>query len=81
MALYKTINFYWNVCTCAYNLQALRLEEENDEKMTQILAIDERKRPYSSMRANESREPTEEEMEAYRLKRKRQEDPMAGFLK
>ncbi len=48
--------------------------------MTKILAMDERKRPYNSMKADESREPTEEEMEAYRLKRRRQEDPMADFM-
>ena len=30
------------------------------------MSVDERKRPYHSMRAEEGRVPTEEEMEAYR---------------
>ena len=43
--------------------------------------MDERKRPYNSLkRDGECREPTEEEMEAYKLKRARQEDPMAAYL-
>lgn len=43
--------------------------------------MDERKRPYHSMKADQSREPTEEEMEAFRMKRRRAEDPMADFVK
>lgn len=43
--------------------------------------IDERKRPYHSMLAESGREPTEEEMEAFRLKRRRADDPMAQFIK
>jgi pre-mRNA-processing factor SLU7 len=42
------------------------------------MQIDERKRPYNSI--YETREPTEEEMEAYRMKRQRPDDPMASFL-
>ena len=41
--------------------------------------MDERKRPYNSMAAS-NKEPTEEEMEAYYLKKQRAEDPMAKFL-
>ena len=49
--------------------------------MDRLLALDERKRPYNSLvRDGSSKEPTEEEMEAYRLKRRRVEDPMADFL-
>ncbi len=48
--------------------------------MEKVLAMDDRKRPYHSMRAEEGRVPTEEEMEAYRMKRKRQEDPMVDFM-
>ena len=47
------------------------------------MMMDERKRPYNSLkRDGECREPTEEEMEAYKLKRARrwQEDPMAAYL-
>lgn len=42
------------------------------------MQIDERKRPYNSI--YETWEPTEEEMEAYRMKRQRPDDPMASFL-
>lgn len=48
--------------------------------MDRLLAMDERKRPYNSLkRGGDSRQPTEEEMEAYRLKRRRHEDPMASY--
>jgi len=43
--------------------------------------MDERKRPYNSMAGTmDCKEPTEEEIEAYNLKRKRDEDPMAAFF-
>ncbi len=41
--------------------------------------MDERKRPYNSMSIS-NKEPTEEDMEAYYLKKRREEDPMAKFL-
>lgn len=44
------------------------------------MSLDERKRPYHSMKADESQAPTEEEMEAYYLKKRRKEDPMADFM-
>lgn len=43
-----------------------------------MMQLDERKRPYNSLK--EVREPTEEEMEAFRMKRPRPDDPMASFL-
>lgn len=55
-------------------------EEEREKDVARLMSMDERKRPYHSMKADQSREPTEEEMEAFRLKRKRTEDPMADFL-
>ncbi|KAH1023881.1 pre-mRNA-splicing factor Slu7 [Dendroctonus ponderosae] len=58
--------------------EALQAEEENKKKAEEILALDERKRPYNSM--FEVKEPTEEEMEAYYMKRKRFEDPMSQFV-
>ncbi|MCG8622446.1 MAG: hypothetical protein MJE68_10685 [Proteobacteria bacterium] len=61
--------------------QALLAEEEREREVTKLMTMDERKRPYHSMKADQSREPTEEEMEAFRLKRRRTEDPMADFLK
>ena len=68
-------------CVWFYLLQAMKRQEKADREAEELLAMDERKRPYNSMKAYDSvREPTEEEMEAYRMKRKRMEDPMAAFL-
>ena len=64
-----------------YTIQALEAEEERVKRVDKILAMDERKRPYNSMRMDATQEPTEEEMEAYRMKKRRTEDPMADFLK
>lgn len=58
--------------------QALNAEEARLLHVKEIMQLDERKRPYNSM--FESREPTEEEMEAYQMKRQRPDDPMASFL-
>ena len=54
-----------------------KLERENAEA-DRLARMDERKRPYNSM--VDSKAPTEEEMEAYALKRQRSDDPMAAFL-
>jgi len=54
-----------------------KLERENAEA-ERLSRMDERKRPYNSM--VDSKAPTEEEMEAYALKRQRSDDPMAAFL-
>lgn len=62
-------------------MQVLMAEEEREKEVARLMTMDERKRPYHSMKADQSREPTEEEMEAFRLKRRRTEDPMADFLK
>lgn len=48
--------------------------------MDKILELNERKRAYNSFNIN-TEAPTEEEMEAYRMKRARQDDPMAQFMK
>ncbi|XP_011140762.2 pre-mRNA-splicing factor Slu7 [Harpegnathos saltator] len=58
--------------------EALRKEEENTEEVDKLLKMDERKRPYNSM--YEAKEPTNEEIEAYQMKRKRYEDPMTNFI-
>ncbi|NXD66704.1 SLU7 factor, partial [Eolophus roseicapillus] len=58
--------------------KALNAEEARLLHVKEIMQIDERKRPYNSI--YDSREPTEEEMEAYRMKRQRPDDPMASFL-
>ncbi|XP_004930694.1 pre-mRNA-splicing factor Slu7 [Bombyx mori] len=58
--------------------KALEMEERQQKHAEYLLSIDERKRGYNSM--VEVKEPTEDEMEAYRMKRKRDEDPMSQFL-
>ena len=61
------------------SLQALEKEAAYQKEMDTVLAMDERKRKYNSM--FEAKAPTEEEMEAFRMKRSRLEDPMAEFLR
>uniref|UniRef100_W5MSX8 Pre-mRNA-splicing factor SLU7 n=2 Tax=Lepisosteus oculatus TaxID=7918 RepID=W5MSX8_LEPOC len=58
--------------------RALSAEEARLKQVDELLQLDERKRPYNSLK--EVREPTEEEMEAFRMKRYRPDDPMASFL-
>lgn len=58
--------------------EALKAEEDNQKQADYLLSLDERKRPYNSM--FEVKKPSEEELEAYYLKRRREEDPMSQFL-
>ncbi|XP_046977936.1 pre-mRNA-splicing factor Slu7 [Vanessa cardui] len=58
--------------------KALEMEERKQKHAEYLLSVDERKRPYNSMM--EVKEPTEEEMEAYMMKRRREEDPMSQFM-
>ena len=63
-------------------LDKQRLEEalkKLDERDKQQLETDDRKRKYNSFQAD-SEMPTEEEMEAYRMKKARDEDPMAKII-
>ena len=71
---------YIHNCDLPVHLQALLAESAREEEVERMMAVGERKRPYHSMRAEESRVPTEEEMEAFRLKRRRVDDPMAHLL-
>ena len=57
---------------------ALQKEDETRKEMDVLFQIDERKRPYNSM--YEVKELTTEEIEAFQMKRPRQDDPMAEFL-
>lgn len=57
---------------------AIKAQAKDRRKAEELLAIDERKRPYNSHYAY--KKPTEEEMEAFRLKDIRSDDPMAQFL-
>ena len=59
--------------------KALKAEEERIRQVNKMLQMDERKRPYNSMNID-STAPNEEELEAYHMKRKRDEDPMSAFL-
>lgn len=61
-----------------FSSQALEAEDKRVKHIEQIMQIDERKRPYNSLL--EVKAPTEEEMEAFRMKRCRPDDPMASFL-
>ncbi|XP_065919281.1 pre-mRNA-splicing factor SLU7-like [Dysidea avara] len=67
-------------------------ELAKQERLTKALAamekeekshveLDERKRSYHSMKADHGKAPTEEEMEAYYMKKRRTDDPMADFIK
>ncbi|KAK3095747.1 hypothetical protein FSP39_018488 [Pinctada imbricata] len=58
--------------------EALKREEASQRRVDELLRLDERKRPFNSM--YEAKAPTEEEMEAWRLKQRRTDDPMAQFL-
>ncbi|XP_031617853.1 pre-mRNA-splicing factor Slu7 [Contarinia nasturtii] len=58
--------------------KALEAEEKNNAMATHLLEMDERKRPFNSM--YEVKKPTDEEVEAYLMKRRRDEDPMAAFM-
>uniref|UniRef100_A0A6B2EK89 Pre-mRNA-splicing factor SLU7 n=1 Tax=Phlebotomus kandelakii TaxID=1109342 RepID=A0A6B2EK89_9DIPT len=58
--------------------EALKAEDKRTKEVDEIMKLDERKRPYNSM--YEAKKPTEEEMEAFMMKRRREEDPMLQFL-
>uniref|UniRef100_A0A8C7FQ26 Pre-mRNA-splicing factor SLU7 n=1 Tax=Oncorhynchus kisutch TaxID=8019 RepID=A0A8C7FQ26_ONCKI len=58
--------------------QALAAEDMRLKQVEEMMKVDERKRKYNSLQ--EIKEPTEEEMEAFRMKRSREDDPMANFL-
>lgn len=57
----------------------MRAQEREEEEAQELMSIDERKRPYNALKTS-LKEPTEEEMEAYRLRQTRADDPMAAFL-
>lgn len=57
---------------------ALEVEALSQKRAEELLKQDERKRPYNSM--YDVKAPTEEEIEAYMLKRRREEDPMLAFM-
>jgi len=60
--------------------EALERLEKNEKAAERMLTTDERKRSYNSFKADDNKVVTEEDMEAYYMKRKRDNDPMANFL-
>lgn len=58
--------------------KALEAEDRNNEMASRMLEMDERKRPFNSM--YEVKKPTDDEVEAYLMKRRREEDPMLAFM-
>lgn len=76
----SSVSEWWGFMVLSFRVspQALNAEEARLLHVKEIMQVDERKRPYNSI--YETREPTEEEMEAYRMKRQRPDDPMASFL-
>lgn len=58
--------------------QAMKRLNDEERRTESLLSLDERKRPYNSM--TNTKPPTEEDLEAYYLKRQRPDDPMAKFL-
>ncbi|XP_061691988.1 pre-mRNA-splicing factor SLU7 isoform X2 [Syngnathoides biaculeatus] len=58
--------------------KALEAEDKRVKHVEAMMQLDERKRPYHSLQ--EVKAPTEEEIEAFRMKRCRPDDPMASFL-
>jgi len=58
--------------------KALDKEEERLKEVDRIMKMDERKRPYNSM--YDVAKPTDDEIEAYHMKKRRDEDPMANFV-
>eukprot|EP00123_Amoebidium_parasiticum_P007998 comp18511_c0_seq1/m.19907 comp18511_c0_seq1/g.19907 ORF comp18511_c0_seq1/g.19907 comp18511_c0_seq1/m.19907 type:complete len:528 (-) comp18511_c0_seq1:78-1661(-) len=60
--------------------EILRKEDEREKMVDEMLTMDERKRPFNSFGGDSFNAPTEEEMEAYRMKKARADDPMAQFM-
>lgn len=58
--------------------KALEAETKHIEKVSELMGMDERKRPYNSM--FDVKQPTENEVEAYLMKRRREDDPMLQFI-
>ena len=58
--------------------QAMDAETKRVTDVDRMMTLDERKRPYNCM--YNTKAPTDAEMEAFRRKRLREDDPMAKFL-
>ena len=60
--------------------EAVKRLEEEDREAERMTKMDERKRKYNSFKGDNNKAPTEEDLEAYYMKRQRDNDPMAQFL-
>ena len=60
--------------------EAVKKLEREEAEAERMLSQDERKRKYNSFKSDNNKAPTEEDMEAFYMKRKRDNDPMAQFL-
>ena len=52
-----------------------------EKEESSVVEMDDRKRGYHSMKADDGKAPNDEQMEAYYLKKRRTDDPMADFIK
>ncbi|KNC87676.1 hypothetical protein, variant, partial [Sphaeroforma arctica JP610] len=57
-----------------------KILEREEKREKSIQDGDERKRKYNSFKGNNHDEPTEEEMEAWKIKKAKADDPMAAFM-
>eukprot|EP00731_Ephydatia_muelleri_P020379 Em0013g106a len=60
--------------------KAMREQDEREKMVDTLMTIEERKRPYNSLKADNTKQPTEDEMDAFMRKRKRADDPMNSFV-
>jgi len=59
-------------------IQAMLREEKRLREVEKQMQMDERKRPYNVM--YDGKGPSEEDIEAFKRKRVRDEDPMANWM-
>jgi len=73
---------YWKKLDKKKVQEAAREIAERERQAEEIGNIDERKRKYNSLKTDitDQQEPSEEQLEAYRLKKHRHDDPMAQFM-
>jgi hypothetical protein len=69
---------------CAYPIvipcQAIAAQERQEQRAEAMMQMDERDRPYNSASKHTYSQLSEEDMEAYHMKKRFKEDPMAELL-
>ena len=68
-----------STCDIPLNVQIMKQQEKDEKEADELMNQDERSRSYGAVKGNFD-EPTEEEMEAYRLRLNRSDDPMSNFM-